>query len=1475
MMKTSFSLSSLRGSNQVQTAPTRAYHSLTKKRKQYDQEAWMRCWSGSMPRDENKDDFWAALQPNYNYIMDNQLIESCTEVNGELLNLDGEMCSFRDLASQFSELYSWLNSIQESVYLKDDGNPKITSLRQLEEMERRNYRRIAFIEQATRLVQVYPEIKDEVNWRITHLNSKWDAVKQAISLADPQENQTDIEHEVRCLRKWMHEMESRLQPLCFRRDWTLQEIEGKALEHTVLQKDIESHRKIVSSILKLCNKSVSSDARSSSENKKKSTRNRSNLRRAVVGLERRWHLLYLRSLEWQCHIESLHKRFLNQSPGDVSIFCDSESDEEPAYKQPRLSSQKSSSSPHSSRSQSLATTSQCYSSASSDNEICTSSESDGEFYFEDGIEATCVLVNKMTDLNKDSQNNYKHEMDTITQSQIKENHKTEHKKSEDRKKKRISKHFPPEVCAPTTKIDYNGPNNVTYYCQHRDIESGDSHTMDQSSEDEWTYTTEYLQPQQNIEVKTQTEDCVDSPERKPLQPMKLQFATSSPRPQQNISKLTKDELDRLVQNAEKLVSTPAKVRKSIIEPVKYIRVKEWLNRSTSDIMEMKNKSDDPCDASGEYTTESEGEKESQSSEDLNESVATFRQVGGCTSQATSTEIIADSDLTPTSETIPLHSQLNSESYSTNKVNLRTKRTIKSNRPWSVACISSLQGNRKIHNETTFTQQTLNNFSISESALHELASLSVRGSTSVNSIGTIHSPETPTKVSRKKLRVRKHTTSGRKSESGSDVPLTKSLHKSGSFSGAAAAKHHAIHERNISSEPINLPQSQTSSFDSDDDVNNKTISEQFVAAKETMPDFQLGEQVLNPIQPNNVGVQRDSSPEKNSLNTVGTEEHLSSYSEWDNYLEKYMSEPYSETPDSEAARRLLEFGEDYRNYIDSQSDCCSSLSARTQSQSPAFVGRNKYNRLESSHHHHHVSSIPPALDSESDVEEYRHVIRESRAQLYYTEDVFAKEMAGLETKSDSLQGDFAEIMATCRENLHYLQVLLKVQGNLLSTSELRDVKALLGSWSSMQIQASDLQRARSLDRQIAEMRAELITIAGRTSTKTVQSRQELSKSIDQLKGEIQLLQDRKRILLHMNVAVHRFLTDCSRSSGSNSPSPTANNDTNGTTQNKAIVAASTHLKDRIADLYRLWTETHDSVSEQLNNLEGLHNLWSQLELRLEELQGALRSDEHTLRMLDTALQGGTVSADVATSIRDVAKVLSEKNNTQKSMNTTSTGTSGDGMMNTKSSSTATGVSVVDESKMEINENEKHLNVVDVSGSLSDSGISDEGSEQELSERERRLAVLRRLVRQLENALAPGSEALTLMSQRIEQTETELRDLQRTCRALIVRTAVCAEVRAQKQDASTITNEPVSPISKRRHRGKLTSKVSYTSSDDPDDEPDRRSWLWRVMRASLPFQLAIVALFYVACLLGPHCCDRINNLSMSLTPQLRYIKGPPPV
>lgn len=53
------------------------------------------------------------------------------------------------------------------------------------------------------------------------------------------------------------------------------------------------------------------------------------------------------------------------------------------------------------------------------------------------------------------------------------------------------------------------------------------------------------------------------------------------------------------------------------------------------------------------------------------------------------------------------------------------------------------------------------------------------------------------------------------------------------------------------------------------------------------------------------------------------EELSYEQAWDDYQEKYNSENYSEGLDTEAAKRLLEFGDDdYRRHIDSQSDCCS-------------------------------------------------------------------------------------------------------------------------------------------------------------------------------------------------------------------------------------------------------------------------------------------------------------------------------------------------------------------------------------------------------------------------------------------------------------------------------------------------------------------------------------------------------------------------
>lgn len=73
----------------------------------------------------------------------------------------------------------------------------------------------------------------------------------------------------------------------------------------------------------------------------------------------------------------------------------------------------------------------------------------------------------------------------------------------------------------------------------------------------------------------------------------------------------------------------------------------------------------------------------------------------------------------------------------------------------------------------------------------------------------------------------------------------------------------------------------------------------------------------------------------------------------------------------------------------------------------------------------------------------------------------------------------------------------------------------------------------------------------------------------------------------------------------------------------------------------------------------------------------------------------------------------------------------------------------------------------------------------------------------------------------------------------------------------------------------NKAVGGSSGDPDDEPSSSTWFERVLRASVPFQIAIMALLCVACLLEPHCCDNMNNFSYSLSPQLHYVRGPPPI
>ncbi|XP_060655341.1 klarsicht protein isoform X6 [Drosophila nasuta] len=367
----------------------------------------------------------------------------------------------------------------------------------------------------------------------------------------------------------------------------------------------------------------------------------------------------------------------------------------------------------------------------------------------------------------------------------------------------------------------------------------------------------------------------------------------------------------------------------------------------------------------------------------------------------------------------------------------------------------------------------------------------------------------------------------------------------------------------------------------------------------------------------------------------------------------------------------------------------------------------------------------------------------------------------------------------------------------------------------------------------------------------------------------------------------------------------------------------HLKDEVSDMYSAWDEADARINSQLEMLTNSLIAWRQLECGLSEFQLALGQDRGTLKGLEGALDKGQATpVELAQNVKLVAKLLSEK------------------------------VNVSQEQLLAVQQHLDPNHIYHIAkftasnGSLSDSGISDGGATSDggLSERERRLGVLRRLAKQLELALAPGSAAMRSIAARMESAEAELKQLQNTCRDLIVRTAASHQQKQQqqeqqqkqqqqqqqvehqlanghvKQQALKPQQAPQQSSPKRRNARKarqaaeklelqqkqlqqeqeqqvveqLQRIVAAGGGDDPEDpaneaalldnsedEDDtnskakRRGWAWRIARAAVPMQLALFTFFCAACMMQPNCCDNLNNLSMSFTPQLRYIRGPPPI
>lgn len=323
-------------------------------------------------------------------------------------------------------------------------------------------------------------------------------------------------------------------------------------------------------------------------------------------------------------------------------------------------------------------------------------------------------------------------------------------------------------------------------------------------------------------------------------------------------------------------------------------------------------------------------RDSDCSEGLADSVATCLPGGGSTSQCTSTEIISGSaDLL--SQKGAASDRDNTFACPSPKVIPRTKRR-NSERPWSVSCLSQLtQRSATTRSTEQIANQGLANHSISESALHKL------NTSANNHNGSIRSSDSRNSLKRRRMRLKKK----QRSESGSNnsdsshrrssiINISK-LTKSESFSGSI------LTEETSSTTIFGTEDSNSSQIVTASTVTSEMESEEDLLQK---PNFQLGAYASNaffthsatklgalaPLGYYTVEPVVGMAPVREPSYT-GTEDNSNqSEQAWDDYQEKYMSEAYSEGRDSDAARKLLDFGDDYRKYLDSQSDCCSSLSA---------------------------------------------------------------------------------------------------------------------------------------------------------------------------------------------------------------------------------------------------------------------------------------------------------------------------------------------------------------------------------------------------------------------------------------------------------------------------------------------------------------------------------------------------------------------
>ncbi|XP_052767291.1 uncharacterized protein LOC128208037 [Mya arenaria] len=251
-------------------------------------------------RKYRKDELWAAIETNYKYLMDKGIIEACQ------MSQEGEMeeatrtshVSFQEFLTQYKEISDWLKTIEAAISQKASStlalSEKYLNRSYYEELERSPKLQL-LNDYATQLKTCQPVLREEVDVFLKEVNTQWTTILTAVKPKnlnqDPLSMLKDLEVDLGCLKGWLDGIEDHLKSQ-MSHTWQYEELESVVVEHKIQQRDIEAHSRVISAVLKL------------SDHLQENGLEPGDLHETSAhSLERRWHGLWLQSLEWQCRLE--------------------------------------------------------------------------------------------------------------------------------------------------------------------------------------------------------------------------------------------------------------------------------------------------------------------------------------------------------------------------------------------------------------------------------------------------------------------------------------------------------------------------------------------------------------------------------------------------------------------------------------------------------------------------------------------------------------------------------------------------------------------------------------------------------------------------------------------------------------------------------------------------------------------------------------------------------------------------------------------------------------------------------------------------------------------------------------------------------------------------------------------------------------------------------------------------------------------